>query len=70
MEVYWCLNEGIFVTVTVELKEELWSASRGNTDAETLGNAWQGKGVITSATKHCASRNAHDAPKQDKFLEH
>ena len=49
-------------TVTVKLKEELWSLSRGNTAAESAGNAWESKGVKTNATRHCASRNTHDVP--------
>ena len=69
MEVNTCLNKGIFATVTVELKEELRSVSKGNTAAETLGNAWQSKGVKTSATRYCASRNANDVPTQNKLFE-
>ena len=30
MEVYSCLNEGIFATVTIKLKEELWFVNRGH----------------------------------------
>ena len=39
MEVFSHLNEAIFATLTVTLKEELWSLSRGNTAAERVGNA-------------------------------
>ena len=67
MEVFSHLNETIFTTLTVKLKEELWSLSRGNTAAERVGNAWQSKGVKTRAT--CASRNALDVPQQKRFLE-
>ena len=56
---------GIFVTVTVQLKEELLSLSRGSTAAERVGR--QSKCVKTSAT--CASRNALDVPQQKRFLE-
>ena len=69
MEVYRCVTEGIFAPVTVDVEKELWSVSRGNTAAETLGNAWQSEGVKTSATRHCELRNAHDLPKQNKLLE-
>ena len=69
MEVFSHLNDAIFATLTVKLKEELWSLSRGNTAAERVGNGWQSKGVKTSATTHCASRNALDVLKQNKFLE-
>ena len=30
MEVYSCLNEEIFATVTIKLKEELWFVNRGH----------------------------------------
>ena len=63
------LNEAIFATLPVQLKEELWSLSRGNTAAERVGNAWQSKGVKTSATTHCASSNALDVPQQKRLLE-
>ena len=69
MEVFSHLNEAIFATLTVKLKEELWSLSRGNTAAESVGNAWESKGVKTSATTHYALRNALDVLKQNKFLE-
>ena len=69
MEVLSHVNEAIFATLTVKLKEELWSLSRGNTAAESVGNAWESKGVKTSATTHCVSRNALDVLKQNKFLE-
>ena len=69
MEVFSHLNKPIFATLTVELKEELWSLSRGNTAAESVGNAWESKGVKTSATTHCISRNALDVLKQNKFFE-
>ena len=69
MEVFSHLNDAIFATLTVKLKEELWSLSRGNTAAESVGNAWESKGVKTSATTHCALRNALDVLKQNKFLE-
>ena len=69
MEVFSHLNDAIFATLTVKLKEELWSLSRGNTAAESVGNAWESKGVKTSATTHCVSRNALDVLKQNKFLE-
>ena len=69
MEVFTHLNEANFATVTVKLKGELWSLSRGNTAAESGNNAWQSKGVKTSATRHCASRNIHDVPTENKLLE-
>ena len=50
MEVFSHLNEAIFATLTVKLEEELWSLSRRNTAAERVSNAWQNKGVKTSAT--------------------
>ena len=62
MKVLSHLNDAIFATVTVKLKEELWSLSRGNTAAESAGNAWESKGVKTNTTRHCASRNTHDVP--------
>ena len=68
MEVYRCVNEGIFATVTVDVEKELWSASRGNTAAETLVIAWQSERVKTSSTKHCELKNANDAPKENKLL--
>ena len=43
MKVLSHLNDAIFATVTVKLKEELWSLSRGNTAAESAGNAWESK---------------------------
>ena len=69
MEVFSHLNEAIFATVTVKLRQELWSLSRGNRAAERVGNAWQSKAVKTIGTTHCASGNAHDVPKQNKLLE-
>ena len=69
MEVFSHLNEAIFATVNVKLKEELWSLSRGNIAAERVENTSPSKGVKTRATTHCASRNALDVLKQNKFLE-
>ena len=69
MEVYRRPNERSFAAVTLELKKELWLVSRGNRPNETLGNAWKSKGVKTSATRHCESKNAHDVPKQSKLLQ-
>ena len=41
------LNEEVFATITVKLKEETWSASRVKTAFETLGNALQTKELKT-----------------------
>ena len=69
MDVFSHLNEAIFATLTVKLKEELWSLSKGNTVAERVGNAWQSKGGKTSATTHYGARNVLDVLKKNKFLE-
>ena len=69
MKVFSHLNEAIFATVTVKLEEEVWSLGRGNKAAESAANARESKSVKTGATRHCASRNTHDVPKENKLLQ-